>query len=414
MSKYIVFKVSLDGNTHRFSLEKEGLTMEKLNETLVSIFGKAALRYNLKYEDNDGDIITLKSDFDLKEAINVFSDSKKIVIRLQLTPRTPRKICRRPFIKDEEENGKYSSSDEGNQSNDEINNNDKFDEFKKFGEKFEAYFKEFVENVNNGDAKNWIESFPHKRFFKKFLRHGMFHPFFHNIMKQQASDDSNEKTETENEPSTDKKERMNFFRRCCGRARWGAVDIGVSQVGTKTWKIKNNLPYAWPAGSTLTYFGGDKFTCEKGFTLERDLLPQEEIEVELTFVAPSTPGRYLSFYRFTTPENVPIGRRLRLLLNVKEIEELNKEEQPPQEEVCIVEDVNVESNNQSVEQEQQPQTAEQPQQQEEKGPYSDLIKQLNDMGFTDDPLSLRLLEKYGGDLMAAVDKLLSWQYITRF
>lgn len=58
MSKYIVFKVSLDGNTHRFSLEKEGLTMEKLNETLVSIFGKAALRYNLKYEDNDGDIIT--------------------------------------------------------------------------------------------------------------------------------------------------------------------------------------------------------------------------------------------------------------------------------------------------------------------------------------------------------------------
>lgn len=58
MSNHIVFKVSFDGNTHRFSLEKEGLTIKKLNDTLIDIFGQSVSRCNLKYEDNDGDIIT--------------------------------------------------------------------------------------------------------------------------------------------------------------------------------------------------------------------------------------------------------------------------------------------------------------------------------------------------------------------
>jgi len=412
MSNHIVFKVSFDGNTHRFSLEKEGLTIKKLNDTLIDIFGQSVSRCNLKYEDNDGDIITLKSDFDLKEAINVFSDSPKVVIRLQLTPRLPRRHRRCPFRRGEEEKEEpiqceiSSGLNENQSSSDEKNSYDeRFNEFKNFGEKFENCIKDFMESLNNGDAKKYLDTLSEKGFMKKLLRKGIFHhPFFPrpNVAPQEPSE-SNEAEESKATQESPKPRFKGLFRHCMGRMK--SVDVIVSQVGNKTWKVKNHTPFTWPAGCTLTYCGGDKITSENGFTIEKEVLPQEELEINFSFVAPSTPGKYISIYRLATPQGVIFGRSFRLILDVVEKEEMVEE--------CIVEDVVVENNSSpSVEQNSSPSVEEEPMQEELKednGPYSDLIKKLNDMGFTDDSLSLSLLEKYGGDLMAAVDKLLSWK-----
>jgi len=412
MSNTIVFKVSFDDNTHRFSLEREGLTIQKLNATLVDIFGPSASRCNLKYEDNDGDIITLKSDFDLKEAINVFSDSQRVVIRLQLTPRRPKRLGRCPMRRQKGNENSESNIESPVNSDEEKNSNDEaIHELKKIGSKFESCIKDFVEGLNNGDAKKYFEELSEKGFMNRWFRRGFFpvppqEPITVNKPEQSSEQSSEQSPEQSQKGSFAPGPRFGrLFGHCFGRLQ--DINISVSQQGTKKWKIKNHSPFVWPAGCILTYCGGDKIAAKEGFTTEKEVNPKEEIEIEFSFIAPSTPGKYVSYYRLVTPQGVLFGRKMRLSLNV---EEEHRQEEGQEE--CIVEDVVVQENSTTVEQEEpkpeEPKQEEAEEQNEGDGLYADLIKQLNDMGFKDNSLSLDILERCGGDLMAAVDKLLSW------
>jgi next-to-BRCA1 protein 1 len=83
---------------------------------------------------------------------------------------------------------------------------------------------------------------------------------------------------------------------------------------TKTWKMKNTGTIAWPLGSQLLFVGrrdGDKVHGpEKAVVAEGPVMPSQEVNVSVTFVTPSEPGRYVCYYRMATPDGDKFGKKV--------------------------------------------------------------------------------------------------------
>jgi len=80
---------------------------------------------------------------------------------------------------------------------------------------------------------------------------------------------------------------------------------------TKTWRLRNAGFFAWPADSQLI------FVSRRGDNLngpERVLVgavePQQEVEVSVTFITPTEPGRYIGYYRMATGDGIKFGQRV--------------------------------------------------------------------------------------------------------
>jgi hypothetical protein len=92
---------------------------------------------------------------------------------------------------------------------------------------------------------------------------------------------------------------------------------------TKVWRIKNDGNVAWPTGTFLSACGGDNLSGEKKeFVLvPTTVLPDEELDVAVALTAPGSCGRYVAYYKLTTPEGKYFGQRLWADINVEEEEE---------------------------------------------------------------------------------------------
>jgi len=80
---------------------------------------------------------------------------------------------------------------------------------------------------------------------------------------------------------------------------------------TKTWRLRNAGVNTWPADSQLI------FVSKRGDNLngpERVLVgavePQREVDVSVTFITPSEPGRYIGYYRMATSDGIKFGQRV--------------------------------------------------------------------------------------------------------
>jgi len=419
----IVFKVSYKENTHRFSIPKNELTIQKLQETLNKMFGPCVSKFDLKYEDTDGDIITLKSDYDLTEAMNVFSELPNKVIRLKLVQRRGRlhhlrfedstnreeKTESKEAEPKKEEPKIEESKEEPNRESNEQNN--QMPDFSQFGSIFESVFKNISKNINQEDFKKVSEQMKlnnglfdftkilNQPFFKSF---GLHHPAPEVVPdnEQEAPQDNSSENPIEHlfrQPHFH--HRMPFFRGVRNRNCEDKLEVKKLEQATKTWKVKNFGPFAWPVGSELTYIGGDKLSANRSFTFENEVAPGEEIEIELSFTAPEQPGNYKSFYRLATPKGAVFGRRMRVFLNVIDSDDQIESTEEVKNDV-------EESNDEDAETQV---TIEDVKEEEYKGKYAEEIKKLNDMGFYDDDLSIRVLDSFNGELMVAIEKLLSWQ-----
>lgn len=70
---------------------------------------------------------------------------------------------------------------------------------------------------------------------------------------------------------------------------------------TKTWRLRNSGYIAWPADSQLLFIsrrGDDLNGPERVFVGAVE--PSQEVEVSVTFVTPTEPGRYIGYYRMAT------------------------------------------------------------------------------------------------------------------
>jgi hypothetical protein len=66
---------------------------------------------------------------------------------------------------------------------------------------------------------------------------------------------------------------------------------------TKTWRIRNNGNAAWQAGYRIVHVGGTAMTDRTSQPVPA-IQPGQEADVSVTLVAPSTPGTYVSDWRF--------------------------------------------------------------------------------------------------------------------
>jgi len=83
----------------------------------------------------------------------------------------------------------------------------------------------------------------------------------------------------------------------------------------KTWKLRNEGPEPWPAGSRLMFISrkGDRMGGPDSVPVSADggaVAAAQEVEISVNLVAPSEPGRYTSYYKLVTPEGIKFGQRL--------------------------------------------------------------------------------------------------------
>ncbi|KAF8117769.1 hypothetical protein N665_0008s0114 [Sinapis alba] len=98
----------------------------------------------------------------------------------------------------------------------------------------------------------------------------------------------------------------------------GAV-VAPSAPFTKIWKMRNNGSLVWPHGTQIVWIGGDRFSSSLSVDLQ---IPAEgvpinsELDVKVEFVAPESPGRYISYWRMASSNGAKFGQRVWVLIHV--------------------------------------------------------------------------------------------------
>ncbi|WVZ74786.1 hypothetical protein U9M48_022922 [Paspalum notatum var. saurae] len=90
---------------------------------------------------------------------------------------------------------------------------------------------------------------------------------------------------------------------------------------TKIWRMHNNGSTVWPLGTQLIWVGGDQFALHTSVPLEIPLngFPvDKEIDVAVDFVAPTRPGRYISYWRLASPSGQKFGQRVWVHIQVED------------------------------------------------------------------------------------------------
>ncbi|CAD6250480.1 unnamed protein product [Miscanthus lutarioriparius] len=90
---------------------------------------------------------------------------------------------------------------------------------------------------------------------------------------------------------------------------------------TKIWRMHNNGSVVWPLGTQLIWVGGDQFALQTSVPLEIpvDGFPvDKEIDVAVDFVAPTRPGRFISYWRLASPSGQKFGQRVWVHIQVED------------------------------------------------------------------------------------------------
>jgi len=89
----------------------------------------------------------------------------------------------------------------------------------------------------------------------------------------------------------------------------------------KTWRFRNEGTIAWPQNSVLICVGkkADQLGAASDvIVLERSVLPGEEIDVSVSMVAPSASGSYSGYWKLADPSGRKFGPRVRVLIKVSD------------------------------------------------------------------------------------------------
>jgi hypothetical protein len=82
------------------------------------------------------------------------------------------------------------------------------------------------------------------------------------------------------------------------RAAWVSQTIAdgtrfePGETFTMTWTIRNVGESTWTAGYLIRFFAGDAFGAQREYPLNREVAPQQTIEISIPMKAPTRPGDY--------------------------------------------------------------------------------------------------------------------------
>ncbi|MFS7999442.1 putative PB1 domain, Zinc finger, ZZ-type, UBA-like superfamily, immunoglobulin-like protein [Helianthus anomalus] len=88
---------------------------------------------------------------------------------------------------------------------------------------------------------------------------------------------------------------------------------------TKIWRMRNNGSIVWPYGSQFQWIGGDRLSSSRSVNVEISVhgLPvDKEVDVAVDFTAPEIPGRYVSYWRMSSPSGEKFGQWVWVVIQV--------------------------------------------------------------------------------------------------
>lgn len=98
-----------------------------------------------------------------------------------------------------------------------------------------------------------------------------------------------------------------------------------NHVFEQSWVLRNEGPTAWPAGCSVKYVGGDYMghvdsnhpaeiaklvSASESIVCYDSLAPGQEFAFTVLLRTPSRPGKFVSYWRLSTPEGLKFGHRL--------------------------------------------------------------------------------------------------------
>jgi len=96
--------------------------------------------------------------------------------------------------------------------------------------------------------------------------------------------------------------------------------VQPGSVFIKTWRVRNDGPNAWPAGTRLVTSGGDLLTPADWFALTPLASPGEEVDLSVTMTAPAMTGRHTAYFRLQNQDGILFGQRLWADVRVEEVD----------------------------------------------------------------------------------------------
>jgi len=160
----------------------------------------------------------------------------------------------------------------------------------------------------------------------------------------------------------------------------------AGEIVEKVWRLQNNGKYSWPAGYKATMVSGDeKIIDQKDMEVALpEVAAGHEFDVKVHINVPREQGRYVAYYRLVNLDNEKFGPRFWVDFYVPAAQSQKIAEEPV---VVVV----------------LPKPEEKP---EVHNPYKSQMGELRALGFTDDSLNLYLLGKFDGDSVRVVNWLL--------
>jgi len=85
--------------------------------------------------------------------------------------------------------------------------------------------------------------------------------------------------------------------------------VAPSQKFLKIWRMRNEGSAPWSEHTALSFIGGDLLGAPRA-VLVGSVPPGIEVDLSVDMIAPTVPGRYVSYWRLSNPDGSNFGHRL--------------------------------------------------------------------------------------------------------
>lgn len=182
--------------------------------------------------------------------------------------------------------------------------------------------------------------------------------------------------------------------------------IPAGERCTKTWRVRNDSPRAWPEGPIqLVYVSGnaaDRLSPEETYPVEAKLAPGEETLLSVDITAPSAPGLYQGFWRLRGPKGCKFGQRLGCSILVNADEVVISDSDPDSSSDPDLVDTDDSDGFVDLGSETEKTVAREP---GRRTKWAKELAALKQAGFDNEGLSLKMLKKCDGNVAKAAKKL---------
>jgi len=384
----ISIKSAFGEDLRKFQLNE--FTLKKLRETLGSLYQLHPFSFQVKYIDEEGDLITLSNDNEFQSIANTTSGILKLTVvpkpllaDKQAMKRELRlEKLKEKLAKKQEKVAEKNAQRDGKSDESEVNNTNEEKKIDKWAQKEE---KKAEKEAHKQEKKAEKEAKKEEKREKKVIKCARMASLTIVPKHPLAVGRGDGNTVIPQGPmefvfkKKDLSKPQGRFVRDVTFPDGSYVAPGATFI--KTWRFRNEGTTAWPQGSSLLFLSkqGDNLSSPESVPVTETVEPGKEVDISVTLKAPEQSGRYVSYYRLCAPDKKKFGQRVRLLVQV-----------------------GGDSSSSSSEKD-EPVTA------SDETAFADKLALLAQMGFTNNKKNIRLIKKFNGDLNRVVTKLVQHQ-----